>query len=318
MADAVFRILQAGPLVTIQDSGRPHLMRYGVPKSGPMDRSSHAIANAALGNDQHAPCVEISLGGLTLECVSGEITVAVAGGGFRVDVGDHRVGSWNVLTVKKGQILSIKPALWGCWTYLAFAGALKADEWLGSAATHAQSGHGGGKLSANQTIAVGSAEIRSKREGEIPFPVWARARHSVRVVLGPQDRYFDEPTINALLKDRFKLTDAYDRMGVRLRGPELMPKEALSIPSEAILRGSIQVSGDGKATVLLADHQTTGGYPKIATVISTDIDGFCQLRPHDEVKFLKILAEEAVFIMRRQSHAFELYMNRLISTTKRH
>lgn len=311
MADAVFRILQAGPLVTIQDSGRPHLMRYGVPRSGPMDRTSYAIANAALGNAPHAPCIEISMGGLTLECLAGDITLAVAGGGFSVAVDGDRISSWNVFTVKKGQRLSIKAALWGCWTYLAFAGELKADRWLGSTATHVQSGLGGGKLSADMTITVGSSECRTDRVGEIPFPVWARPRHIIRVVLGPQDRFFDEQAIHALFHDGFRLTDAYDRMGVCLRGPVLVPKEALSIPSEAILRGSIQVSGDGNATVLLADHQTTGGYPKIATVISTDIDGFCQLRPHDEIKFVNIDPVEAIAITRRRARALQGYLSHL-------
>ena len=119
------------------------------------------------------------------------------------------------------------------------------------------------------------------REGAIPCPVWARPRAAVRAVLGPQDRFFAPEAVELLTTRPFQLTDSYDRMGVRLRGPRLEMASALNIPSEPILRGSVQVSGDGGATVLLADHQTTGGYPKIATLIGEDIDGFAQLRPHD-------------------------------------
>jgi allophanate hydrolase len=118
------------------------------------------------------------------------------------------------------------------------------------------------------------------------------------VVLGPQDRFFTREAIAALVGAPYRLTDAYDRMGVRLRGPQLVPEGALSIPSEPILRGSIQVAGDGVPAVLLADHQTTGGYPKIATIVSAHLDGFVQLRPHEVVRFHAVTPEEAVGLAR--------------------
>ena len=308
MGNAVFRVVHAGPFITVQDQGRMHLMRYGIPQSGPMDRKSFAIANAALGNDMNTPTLEISMGGLTLECVEGSVTLAIVGGGFMVQLGDEKFGSWQCVTIQQGQRLAIKPGPWGCWTYLAFAGHLQAENWFGSLATHSQSGFGGKKLVSGDEIIIQSAEIREDRVGDIPCPVWARARHEVRVVLGPQDRFFDEAALHALLHQRFQLTDAYDRMGVRLRGPRLIPKEALSIPSEAILRGSIQVAGDGTATVLLADHQTTGGYPKIATIMTDDTDGFTQLRPHDGIRFKPILSHDAVALTRRRTASVMTYL----------
>jgi allophanate hydrolase len=133
----------------------------------------------------------------------------------------------------------------------------------------------------------------------------------VHAVAGPQDRFFSVETLNDFASLPFHLTDSYDRMGVRLRGPMLEPEAALSIPSEAILRGSVQVSGDGVATVLLADHQTTGGYPKIATILSDDLDAFAQLRPHDRVRFQMISAADAVTRARRGAKALEDYLTRL-------
>ena len=298
MASATLAILNAGPHVTVQDAGRPGLLRYGVPASGPMDRLAFAIANAALGNPPDAPGIEVSLGGLDLECTEGCVTVAIAGGGFAVTLGAERFGSWSVATVQAGQQLRIRPGPWGSWTYLAFAGQLRAERWLGSAATHALSGLGGGRLRSGGVLEIDGAEIRADRVGRIACPVSARPRHLVRVVLGPQERYFDSATIETLLSRRFALSDAYDRMGVRLNGPSLRPAATLSMPSEPVVRGSIQVAGDGVATVLLADHQTTGGYPKIATMLSGDVDGFAQLRSRDAVSFRAVSPLAAVAAVR--------------------
>jgi allophanate hydrolase len=131
-------------------------------------------------------------------------------------------------------------------------------------------------------------------QGELPCPVWARPRHEMRVVMGPQERFFAAEARAAFLGGVYRVTDAGDRMGVRLRGPLIRPEGALGIPSEPILRGAVQVAGDGVATVLMADHQTTGGYPKIATVIGADLDGFAQLRPRDAVVFRAVSPEAAV------------------------
>jgi biotin-dependent carboxylase-like uncharacterized protein len=294
MSSAVFTVSQVGPLVTIQDGGRKGLMRFGVPASGPMDRGSFALANLALGNAAAAPAIEISMGGLALECVEGAVTFAVAGGGFQVAVDEISLGSWNVATIRAGSRLVIKPGHWGSWTYLAFAGRLQTNRWFDSASTHGPTGLGGGRLAVGHRLVVDDAALREERAGAIPCPVSARPRSSVRVVLGPQDRFFSAATIETLLSNVFTLTDAYDRMGVRLAGPSLRPNATLDMPSEAIVRGSIQVSGDGVPTVLLADHQTTGGYPKIATIVSDDLDGFVQLRSRSQVAFKRITPATAV------------------------
>ena len=252
MSEAVLSVGFAGPHVSIQDAGRPGFMRFGVPASGPMDRASFAAANVALGNPPGQPAIEISMGGLALECLSGTVTFAVAGGGFVVEHGGRRAGSWSVATLRAGERLAIRPGHWGNWTYLAFAGRLDARGWLGSLSTHVISGLGGGRLVAGQTLTVAGAELRAEREGAIVCPVTARPRQEVRVVLGPQDRFFARETVAAFLAGPYRLTDAYDRMGVRLQGPALPPGASLDMPSEPIVRGSVQVAGDGVATVLRA------------------------------------------------------------------
>ena len=246
------RVAFAGPHVTFQDSGRLGRMRYGVPASGPMDRKAFAIAQAVFANPPDAAAIEVSLGGLALECVEGQVTFAVVGGGFIVQIGARRLGAWAVHTLQQGERLVIRPGPWGSWTYLAFAGGLVAPQWLGSSATHGPSGLGGGTLASGQEVIVQDARVEPALEAAIPCPIWARPRRVIHAVLGPQDRFFSAESLEDLATQPFHLTNAYDRMGVRLRGPSLTPEGALSIPSEPILRGSVQVAGDGLATVMLA------------------------------------------------------------------
>jgi allophanate hydrolase len=309
---AELQVVQAGPWTTYQDPGRPGYMRFGVPQSGPMDRSAFAAAHAALGNPADATAIELSAGGIELECVSGSVTLAVAGGGFRVDTDLGEAAGWMVTTLRKGNRVSVKPGWWGNWCYLAFAGTLQAREWLGSHSTHGPSGLGGGHIRPGEGLLVEAAEVRRDRERSLPMPPWAKPRQEIRAVLGPQERYFTAEAIEAIANGTFQLTTEYDRMGVRLRGSSLPIAAQLSMPSEAILRGSIQVPGHGDPIVLLADHQSTGGYPKIATIASLDQDAFAQLRPRDHVHFKLIGAEQAIEAARIRRLAVETYLTALV------
>ena len=301
MAAAHLKVLHAGPLVTIQDAGRPGNLRIGAPRSGPMDRPAFAVANALLGNPEGTTGIEVSLGGLTLTCQDGSVTVAIAGGAFRVQVDGKPLKTWGVVTLRAGSKLAISPGATGSWTYLAFAGRLRSKRWLGSAATHSTSGFGGGAIKAGDTLVVEEAEERADRERELTPPAWLQPKHDIAIVLGPQDRHFSSSTVQALVSEPFALTDAFDRMGVRLAGPSLTPSVSLDIPSEALSRGSIQVAGDGVASVLLADHQSTGGFPKIATLVSSDVDRIAQLRSKDIVRFHSVAPAEAVLLARAEA-----------------
>lgn len=293
MADAEFSVTFAGPFVTFQDAGRPGNMRFGVSASGPMDRLAFEAAHAALGNETGQTAIEVSLGGLMLHCKAGAVTLAISGGEFVVEHQGQKTNSWAILTVKKGERLAIRAGKAGSWAYLAFAGTLQSETWLGSQATHSTSGFGGGTVKTGQSLMIADTAVRDDRLGEITRPELF-AEGPVRVVKGPQDQHFTEDALSRFVSETFKVTDAYDRMGMRLSGPTLVLDQALSIPSEPIVRGSVQVSGDGVPTVLLADHQTTGGYPKIATVISCDTDRLAQLRAGQELRFVSTSGEQAV------------------------
>ena len=286
---AVLRIAAAGPQVSIQDQGRPGAMRFGIPRSGPMDRGAFSMAAAASGG---LAGIEISRGGLTVECLSGAAGYAIAGGGFIVDRAGGRTGSWHMATLRAGERMVVRPGFWGSWTSLVFTAPLEVQQWMGSVATHSLSGLGGGMIRAGDILHLG--EGATPDDTDLPCPVWARPRHDLRVVMGPQERFFSPDVCAAFLSGVFEVTDAGDRMGVRLRGPAMRPQGALSILSEPVLRGAVQVAGDGVATVLMADHQTTGGYPKIACVIGADLDAFAQLRPRDQLSFRAVTPEAAV------------------------
>lgn len=282
----------AGPHVTVQDGGRHGLARFGVPRSGAMDRLALAAANLAVGNAPEAAAIEVSLGGLQLDCVGGPISFAVAGGGFIVEHGGQKGGSWQVATLQPGERLVIRRGPWGAWCYLAFAGGLVTKPWLGSAATHSQSGFGGGRVVTGDELSVEAPRFVATQA--LPCPAFARPLTQIAATLGPQDRFFAPDQIAALEGAIWRLSGAYDRMGVRLTGPLLPPDAPLDMPSEPVARGSVQVAGDGVATVLLADHQTTGGYPKLATVLDADLDRFAQLRPGDAFRFRLLAADAAL------------------------
>ena len=310
MANAELSVIFAGPLVTLQDGGRPGNMRYGVPASGPMDRLSFDAAHGALGNAPKQTAIEISLGGLMLQCRQGCVTVAITGGDFLVEHAGQKTPSWTILTLREGENLSIRAGDAGSWAYLAIAATLPAREWLGHTATHSTSGFGGGTLATGQTIVLRDAFVREEREGKIAQPNFLD-EGSIRVVLGPQQQHFDPKAADLFVSQPFDVTDAYDRMGMRLNGPQLTLTDALSIASEPIVRGSVQVSGDGVPTVLLADHQTTGGYPKIATVVSSDIDRLVQKRSRQSLRFTQIAPAHAVEIARDHARAAQLYLDQI-------
>ncbi|MBT4470094.1 MAG: biotin-dependent carboxyltransferase [Rhodobacterales bacterium] len=314
MSDVEFSISYAGPLVTFQDIGRPGNMRYGVSASGPMDIVSFEAANAVLGNETKQTAIEISLGGLILQCHEGSITLAITGGDFLIEYQGQKISSWTVLTIQKGERLSVRAGKSGSWAYLAFSGKLNVKDWLNSSSTHSTSGFGGGVLKTGQKFTLTDASNQANRIGPILKPNF-NTNDLIHAVLGPQDQYFMNTAIKIFSDSIFKVSDNYDRMGMQLTGPKLELKSALSIPSEPVVKGSIQVSGDGIPTILLADHQTTGGYPKIATVISSDINRLVQLRSNQNVEFIIINSNEALQKTRKFLDMKEKYLQK-ISTSR--
>ena len=309
MSIARLVVEQVGPAATIQDAGRPGHMRFGVPVSGPVDRIAFAAVNAALGNAPGAAMVETGPGPLVLHCIEGELACAIGGPGFGVKVDDALSQPWSVVLLRPGMRLSVRDSGAGHWGYLGLAGALAANIWLGSAATHRLANLGGGALQKGQILEISAARVRES--GPIAPPdIYGDG--PVRVVLGPQHRYFDKDAIAALETARFTVSHAFDRMGMRLDGPALMP-HALDMPSEPALRGALQLDGSGGMAMLLADHQTTGGYPKIAMVVGSDSDALAQRPTGTVVAFRVVTPERAVALARAASAQTHSYIEALQS-----
>ncbi|SLN27031.1 5-oxoprolinase subunit C family protein [Pseudooctadecabacter jejudonensis] len=300
---AQLEVVAAGPLISLQDAGRRGGLRYGISPSGPMDPDAFAAAHAALGNAAGSTAVEVSLGGITLKGQAAPMTLALTGGAFEVDHAGTKTSTPQVLTLRPGETLSLRAGARGSWAYIAVAGAFEAASWMDSTATQTVTGLGGAMITTGTRLTVIDPQVRPDRIGFLPDP--PAAQGPIRVVMGPQDHHFTAAARQTFLEGAFSVSPAYDRMGMRLNGPRLTPNGALSIPSEPVLRGAVQVSGDGVPTVLMADHQSTGGYPKIATVVSADWGRLAQHRADDTLQFEALPAQEA-FALARAHHASQM------------
>jgi 5-oxoprolinase (ATP-hydrolysing) subunit C len=306
-AQAALRVLSAGPGVTLQDAGRHGYLRYGVTAAGPMDPLAYATANRAAGNPAGSTAIEISLGGIELTTEAESLAVAFAGGDFTVSLDARPLPSAAmVLTLDPGAVLNIRAGQSGAWCYLAVAGRLVVPQLLGSNATHTRTGFGGvdGRaLRSGDRLSVEPSRRPAPSVGAIAAPWLDRPPAIIRVVLGPQDDYFSAEQIAAFLDGPWRVSIKADRMAYFLDGPRLTHAKGYNIVSDGIAMGAIQVPGDGRPIVLMADRQSTGGYPKIATVIGPDLGRLAQARPGTAFRFEAVSIAEAVAARREEAAA---------------
>lgn len=297
-------VIQAGPLTTLQDGGRRGYQRFGVPVAGAMDRTALAVANRLVGNPSEAAAIEIAVTGARLRCGDGAITIAVAGAaGLTIDGAAQ--GNWRSAVVHRGQTATVVPERGGAFGYLAVAGGFDLPPVFGSLSTHLRSGigpFGGRALKTGDVLPIGP-DTANHPTRYLPAPPQRDKRPIIRVVLGPQDDFFDDRTRARLVEAPYRIDRRSDRMGFRLEGQALATRGAANIISEGIAPGSIQVPGDGQPIVLMADRQTVGGYPKIATVITGDLDALAQCPPGTEIQFQAVSLSEAM-AARRQHRAW--------------
>ncbi len=287
------------PFCTVQDPGRVGWRRYGVTGAGAMDLESHAVANALAGNPMEAATIEFAHGGGEWTVAGAPCRVAVAGGAFAVMIDGRPIAPLTSALLSPGECLRIGGAKDASWGYLAVAGGIEVPLELGSRSTHPRVGLGG--LNGRTLCAGDVLPLRggATETAERTLPGIARGvQEPIRVVLGPQDDYFEPTSLELFLSSAFEVTRQTDRMGYRLAGPPLRHSRGFNIVSDAILPGSIQVPGNGQPIVLLRDAQTTGGYPKIATVITADLGRFAQQRPLSKIRFKGVTVEDAVLLRR--------------------
>jgi biotin-dependent carboxylase-like uncharacterized protein len=299
-------VLDPGLLTTVQDLGRPGYLRYGIPPSGPVDRDAFILANRLVGNPDTAAGLECTLIGPRLESRA-DATIAVTGAEMPVTLNDRDVPRWTAVSVKAGDVLRLGPARCGLRAYLAVSGGLDVPPALGSRSTYLRGQLGGlegRQLKKGDCLPLGrpalSQEILEGRRVQAKDIPSYSEEPEVRVILGPQADRFTADGIAAFLGSSYEMLPQSDRMGARLRGPRIAHARGHDIISDGVRVGGIQVVGDGQPIVLLVDHQSTGGYTKIATVCSFEIGRVGQVRPGQRLRFRSVAVSEAHAILRAE------------------
>ena len=304
MSQPTLEIVTQGLFTTVQDLGRPGYQEFGVPASGAMDRFALKVANVLVGNVVGAAALEMTVIGPNITFLQ-DTWAALTGGNLAPHLDDVPLKSWRAFRVRAGSRLSFHGMQDGMRAYLAVAGGIDVPEVMGSRSTYIPSGFGGfeGRALEKHDILAAftpDGEYRARyMYAEHDVPTYGDI-HPLRVVLGPQLEAFTTQGIETLLNSNYEIALDSDRMGYRLDGPALQHVAGAGIVSDGNPLGAIQVPGDGLPRILLADRGTTGGYARIATVISVDVDRLAQAVPGDTVTFSKVTVEEAQRLVQEQ------------------
>ncbi len=309
-------VLKPGLLTTIQDGGRPGYRQHGVSVCGALDSFAHRVANLLVGNDEREASLEISLIGPTL-LFHHAARIALCGASLSPRIAGQAVPEWTPLSVPAGTRLEFENCVSGCRCYLALKGGFDAPIVMGSRSADLRAGIGGMEGRALQSGDVLTSRLPSAI-GELtsssPTAPFLAADWSVgtevrpdygpnpviRAVRGGQHDRFTGSSRKAFFSEPFTVTPHSDRMGYRLTGPEMILDEPGEMLSEAVAPGTVQITRGGQPILLLADGPTTGGYPKIAHVITVDLPLLAQLQPGDTIRFAEVTVAEAQRLHRKR------------------
>ncbi|MBA2306444.1 MAG: biotin-dependent carboxyltransferase family protein [Acidobacteria bacterium] len=298
------RVLRPGMLTTVQDLGRWGQQHLGVPVAGPMDWYSHRLANAILSNTPDAAALEITLIGPELVS-DAEVVCATAGAEFEVVAGDRRIPACEPFVLRAGERLRFGARVRGTRATLAVSGGFATPAVMGSRATSLISRlgpFGGRALKVGDVLPVGMPAAVVRRHGGRPM-LTPHGGARLRIVAGPHEARFGEQARSVFEKTRYLVTPDSNRMGYRLDGPRLQHAGGPEVLSDATPIGSVQVPSSGCPILLMADRPTTGGYPRIGTVITADLCIAGQLGPGDWIEFQACSRAAAVEALRRREAA---------------
>jgi antagonist of KipI len=318
-------VVKAGALSTLQDLGRFGYQRYGVIVDGVMDEWSHRVANILVGNRETEATLEMTLIGPSLRFDDAAL-IAICGADLSPRIGEREVPMDSPVLLRAGSQLEFGRRRSGCRAYLAVHGGYDVAPVMDSKSTYLRGGFGGFQgraLRKDDIIAIGESEatnhyralmqMSSSRDHPFSAPAFTlvarsvpdeSAAQSVRVVAGPQWDGFAAAAQQAFLDSEFAITANSDRMGYRLEGAKLVPREAIEMISEGVSFGTVQVPPDGNPIILMADCQTIGGYPKIAQVASVDLPLLAQMMPGQRMRFEWISLDEAQSLYLARQHDF--------------
>ncbi len=286
------RVLSAGFQTTVQDLGRFGYTHFGVSASGAADPLALRAGNLLVGNAENAAALEMTLVGGAFEFQT-DAVISLTGSDFGAGL-----PLWTAVEIKAGQTVRCGATRSGARGYLTVRGGIGVPRVMGSASVHVVTGVGGRPLRAGDALPIGGEAIRRPRavgpRGRPRAPEYARTG-PLRVTPGPQAHWFSDDLYAAA----YQVAEESNRMGLRLRGPAI-PSPAGHMLTEGVALGAIQIPPDGQPIILFVEHQTTGGYPKPANVISADFWRLGQLRPRDEVRFERVTLEQALDLLRQQ------------------
>ncbi|WP_102336265.1 biotin-dependent carboxyltransferase family protein [Salimicrobium jeotgali] len=310
----MIQVQKAGLLTTIQDGGRRGYQKYGASPGGAADTFAYRLANIAVGNEAGAAVLEMTLQGDEF-LFEEPAVISIAGADMKPEINGKRVPMWRPVYIDKGEILNFSNASRGIRTYVAIAGGFVGEHFLGSFSTYLSmnaGGYKGRKLGRGDVLSVKNPNnlneevktslSRSSKEKGFTYPPWrvpgpghfrGGSPGELRAFPGRHYELFDSGSKEAFETEKYKAGSKSDRMGVRLDGVALTLRESQDILSEPVTYGTVQVPSNGEPIILLADRQTTGGYPKIAQIISVDCAKAAQLRPGEAIGFRMVTHPEA-------------------------
>jgi antagonist of KipI len=315
---AVFEVLESGILTTIQDLGRYGFSQFGVPPSGALDTFSFRAGNLLVENGEEAACLETALMGLKLVTLK-EVVISITGGDLCPTLNGEPLAMWRTHLLVEGDVIHFKKVRAGCRAYLAVTGGFIVPRIMGSSSTCLSGifgGLDGRKLRKGDILYSLDIPCSLHRLG-LQFPIdwilFPEKEVFLRVIPGPQDHHFTEEGFQTFCSSPYQVTPQCDRMGVRLKGPKIERRSDVeeSIISEGLLAGAIQVPGDGNPIIILTEL-VTGGYTKIATIISTDLPRVAQLKPGDHVRFMPISIAEAHDLLREQEERLKEFKRMIL------
>lgn len=305
-------IIKTGVYCSVQDQGRWGHQRFGVPVSGCMDKHAASVANLLCGNAYDLALVEFVMHGASIRFDADHL-VAFSGGGAIPVAGHHELMLHRAIFVPKHTVIDLRYTDKGCRLYMAVAGGIDTPMVMGSRSTYEPAG-AGSRLATGDELPIGArSDISERMIGKmvikgVTVAKWGAVElleemdtDCIRVLRGEEWAQFSEPSKKKWLSGYFQITQASDRMGYTLSGETLSLTDRKEMISTAVSTGTVQVVPDGSPLLLMADAQTTGGYPRIAQVIDTDISTCAQKRPGDKIRFREV--SEAV--------AHELYLSRI-------
>lgn len=314
---AALKIISPGPHTTIQGARRLRYQDIGIPASGPLDPVGLRLGNALVGNPPETAGLELLLQGPMCEVVAESVRIALVGCSAMIEVRSpvaRRIPAGQSVRLTRGAVFRIGPLVDSACACLAIEGGLAIAPVLGSPSTYVRGAIGGfegRRLQKGDSVPLASAAVDARDERALAEPLDPGFDQPIRVVLGPQDDHFTRQGIDTFLSAPYTVSPHADRMGFRLDGPKIEHANDYNIVSDGVVSGSIQVPGTGLPIVLMVDNQTTGGYPKIATVVSADIPLVGRRRPGRTLRFAAVEVREAERLRRGLEAAIEEQIGRL-------